>query len=105
MNCWEMNCWDLASTLESFLTLSLAPAGKSKGNVLGNMTRVGPASRAGISLRDLGMFVKRHKNQLRDYMVTGPGARFSKLPVITGSGKLFCFPFQMGVSKLLKIIL
>ena len=33
-----------------------------------------------------------------------PGARFSKLPVITGPVKLFCFPFQMGVSKLLKII-
>ena len=33
----------------------------------------------------------------------GPGARFSKLPVITGLVKLFCFPFQMGVSKLLKI--
>ena len=32
------------------------------------------------------------------------GARFSKLPVITGPVKLFCFPFQMGVSKLLKII-
>ena len=27
----------------------------------------------------------------------GPGARFSKLPVITGPVKLFCFPFQMGV--------
>ena len=33
-----------------------------------------------------------------------PGARFSKLPVIIGPVKLFCFPFQMGVSKLLKII-
>ena len=33
-----------------------------------------------------------------------PGARFSKLPVITGPVKLFCFPFQMGVSKLLKSI-
>ena len=32
------------------------------------------------------------------------GASFSKLPVITGPVKLFCFPFQMGVSKLLKII-
>ena len=32
-----------------------------------------------------------------------PGARFSKLPVITGPVKLFCFPFQMGVSKGLKI--
>ena len=32
------------------------------------------------------------------------GARFSKLPVITGLVKLFCFPFQRGVSKILKII-
>ena len=32
------------------------------------------------------------------------GARFSKLPVITGPVKLFCFPFQMGVSKVLKVI-
>ena len=30
---------------------------------------------------------------------SGPGACFSKLPVITGPFKLFCFPFQMGVSK------
>ena len=28
-----------------------------------------------------------------------PGARFSKLPEITGPVKQFCFPFQMGVSK------
>ena len=34
----------------------------------------------------------------------GPGARFSKLPVITGPVQLFCFPCQKGVSKLLKII-
>ena len=34
----------------------------------------------------------------------GPGARFSKLMVITGPVKLFCFPFQMGVSKHLKVI-
>ena len=34
----------------------------------------------------------------------GPGACFSKLPVIIGPVKLYCFPFQMGVSKLLKII-
>ena len=33
-----------------------------------------------------------------------PGARFSKLLVITGPVKLCCFPFQMGVSKLLKIV-
>ena len=30
--------------------------------------------------------------------------RFSKLPVITGPVKLFCFPFQMRVSKGLKIV-
>ena len=30
---------------------------------------------------------------------TAPGARFSKLPVITGPVKLFCFSFQMRVSK------
>ena len=34
----------------------------------------------------------------------GPGTRFSKLPVITGPVKLVCFPFQMGVSKILNII-
>ena len=34
-------------------------------------------------------------------MQCGPGAGFSKLPRPV---KLFCFPFQMGVSKLLKII-
>ena len=33
-----------------------------------------------------------------------PWACFSKLPVITGPVKLFCFPFQTGVSKVLKII-
>ena len=33
-----------------------------------------------------------------------PGARFSKLPVIAGPVKHFCFPLQMGVSKGLKII-
>ena len=39
-----------------------------------------------------------------DSGASGPGARFSKLPVITGPVKLFCFPFQLGVSKVLKII-
>ena len=34
------------------------------------------------------------------YMV--PGTRFSKLPVITGPVKLFCFPYQMRASKVLK---
>ena len=33
-----------------------------------------------------------------------PGARFSKLPVMTGPVKLFYFPFQTGVSKGLKIV-
>ena len=28
---------------------------------------------------------------------SSPGARFSKLPVITGPVKLFWFPFQVGV--------
>ena len=46
----------------------------------------------------LGKTLYSHSNSLH------PGARFSKLPVITGPVKLFCFPFQMGVSKLLKII-
>ena len=32
------------------------------------------------------------------------GARFSKLPVITGPVKLFCFSFQVGVSEGLKIV-
>ena len=40
----------------------------------------------------------------RKHRYKSPGACFSKLPVITGPVKLFCFPFQMGVSKLLKII-
>ena len=35
--------------------------------------------------------------------IMAPGARFSKLPVITLPVKLFCFPLQMGVSKGLKI--
>ena len=39
--------------------------------------------------------------------LSGPGsshgAHFSKLLEITGFVKLFCFPFQMGVSKVLKI--
>ena len=33
-----------------------------------------------------------------------PGARFSKLPVITGPVKMLSFPFQTGVSKGLKVI-
>ena len=39
-------------------------------------------------------------------LLTGfePRARFSKLPVIIGPVKLFCFPFQIGVSKGLKVV-
>ena len=48
-----------------------------------------------------GLLALKHFFDLRT--VKEPGARFSKLPVITGPVKLFCFPFQMGVSKLLKI--
>ena len=33
-----------------------------------------------------------------------PGARFSKLAVITGPVKLFCFPLRMEVSKVLKMV-
>ena len=40
----------------------------------------------------------------RNGRVDIPGARFSKLPVIIGPVKLFCFPFQMVVSKVLKIM-
>ena len=36
--------------------------------------------------------------------ILGLGARFSKLPVITGPLKLFCFSFQVGVSEGLKIV-
>ena len=44
----------------------------------------------------------RTNNKLNPDMT--PGARFSKLPVITGPVKLFCFPFQMRVSTGLKIV-
>ena len=39
-----------------------------------------------------------------NFPALGPGARFSKLPVITGPVKLFCFSFQLGVSEGLKIV-
>ena len=43
------------------------------------------------------------KTHNHDYCCTTkevwPGARFSKLPVITGPVKLFCFSFQVGVSE------
>ena len=37
-------------------------------------------------------------------MNEGPGARFSKLPVITGPVKLFGFTFQKRVLKDLKVV-
>ena len=37
--------------------------------------------------------------------ISKPGARFSKLPLITGPVKVFCFPFQMRVSEGLKTVL
>ena len=37
------------------------------------------------------------------YISNRSGARFSKLPVITGPVKLFCFPLRVGVSKVLKM--
>ena len=40
------------------------------------MSRAGPLAGMMSVCRDLGTFVKRNKNQLRDYMTTGP-ARFS----------------------------
>ena len=36
---------------------------------------------AGSLCTDLGTVVKRNKNQLCDYMTTGPGAPFSKVPI------------------------
>ena len=45
------------------------------------ITGAGLAQLAGLVsvCRDLVMFVKRHKNQLRDYMTTGP-ARLAEIP-------------------------
>ena len=43
------------------------------------MSRAGPVSRAGVSLRDLGTFAKLNKNQLREYMRTRP-ARLAEIP-------------------------
>ena len=55
--------------------------------------------------RSFAAFVTRSlpspsKKRARDKGRERPGTRFSKLPVITGPVKLFCFPFQRGVSKL-----
>ena len=36
--------------------------------------------------------------------ISGAWARFSKLPIITGPVKVFCFPFQMRVSEGLKTV-
>ena len=54
------------------------------------------------------IFQKTKKEDYKDtkgyFVLESTGARFSKLPVITGPVKLFCFPFQMGVSKGSKIV-
>ena len=50
------------------------------------MSRAGPVSRAGLICRDLGMFVKRNKNQLRDYMTTGPA--HTEATRLTGPARL-----------------
>ena len=42
--------------------------------------------------------------QIPDPENTVPGARFSKLPVITGPVKLFYFPLRIGFSKVLKFV-
>ena len=53
------------------------------------MSRAGTVSQAGVSLRDLGTFVKRNKNQLRDYMTTGPaGSWYTEVARLTGSARL-----------------
>ena len=50
----------------------------------GEGVKSGPGymSRAGSLCRKPCTLVKRNKNQLCDYMTTGPGARFSKVPII-----------------------
>ena len=45
-----------------------------------------------ISVEEIEKGIRKLKNN------KAPGAPFSKLPVITGPVRLFCFPFQMGVS-------
>ena len=42
-------------------------------------------------------FPRTDTREHKAYDKRTPGARFSKLPVITGPVKLLCFPFQMGV--------
>ena len=66
------------------------------------------------SIRKNGQFeniIEEHDNIIFSHFIYSvivrilqPGARFSKLPVITGPVKLFCFPFQMGVSKGVKVV-
>ena len=49
------------------------------------------------------MYLKDYK--IKRFRTTRPGARFSKFPVTTGPIKLFCFPFQIRISKGLRILL
>ena len=57
-------------------------------------------------LRWIGHVLRKGNNNIAGItlMRWTPVARFSKLPVITGPVKLFCFPFQIRVSKALNII-
>ena len=58
----------------------------------------------GLCPSRLGKTLNLHSIPGDSISLHSAGARFSKLPVITGPIKLFCFPFQMGVSKALNII-
>ena len=56
----------------------------------------------GFYQRIVGIVIGRRADLIvsaLDPRSSGPGARFSKLPIITGPVKLCCFPYQMGVSK------
>ena len=56
-----------------------------------------------FKVRDSAMALRARKVP-EAFEKRAPGARFSKLPVITGPVKLFCFPFQTGASEGLKIV-
>ena len=49
--------------------------------------------------------LKKNSDAIILYVLEGtaPGARFSKLPVITGPVKLFCFPFQREFQRVSKL--
>ena len=63
----------------------------------------GPAL-PGAAVRETANSEETPKYRVNTAFIRGPGARFSKLPVITGPVKVFCFSFQVGVSEGLKIV-